>query len=97
MGIIPFCNWRIFSSSMSAQVTIIPKSARHAPTTKPTKPEPTTVICTRASRLLLPYRFGQFFHPELWAGLVKLRHDAFDRSLAAQLLNVMTGEAVGRE
>src|SRR5438477_3020034 len=44
MGILPAASVRIFDSSLSMQTTVFPFSARHAPTTSPTYPLPTTAI-----------------------------------------------------
>src|SRR6185369_6931173 len=46
MGRTLFFSPSIFAASTSAQMTALPVSARHPPTTRPTYPEPTTVMFT---------------------------------------------------
>src|SRR5438552_14158516 len=49
MGEIPRFRSAIFVSSLSTQVTSMPKSARHAPVTSPTYPVPTMQMFMRES------------------------------------------------
>src|SRR5688572_2961820 len=49
MGISPPLSVAILSASLSTQITALPFSARHAPTTRPTYPVPITPIFTVAS------------------------------------------------
>src|SRR5438309_2960212 len=45
MGASPRLNWAIFAASTSTQATSTPNSAKQAPVTSPTYPEPTTAMC----------------------------------------------------
>ena len=44
IGMIPWFSFSILIGSMSTQVTLFPISAKHAPETSPTYPDPITVI-----------------------------------------------------
>src|SRR5512141_684 len=44
MGISPRVSWATLPASLSTQTTSLPFSARHAPTTSPTYPVPTTAM-----------------------------------------------------
>src|SRR6266481_1860072 len=47
MGTSPRLSAASFFSSLSTKMTSWPRSAKQAPATKPTYPEPTTAICMR--------------------------------------------------
>src|SRR5665213_41271 len=44
MGVSPASSRTTFAASLSAQITVLPSSARHVPVTSPTYPAPTTAI-----------------------------------------------------
>src|SRR5260221_9937088 len=88
MGRTLFRRPSILVSSRSAQRTAFPVSARHAPTTRPTYPEPTTVMFTRsvkerrdaghhlvellARQLGVDRQGGKFLRPRLALGALTL-------------------------
>src|SRR5712692_1165018 len=49
IGILPDLIEAILASSLSTQVTLMPKSAKQPPLTSPTYPVPTTAICIRST------------------------------------------------
>src|SRR4030088_515034 len=57
MGICPFCSASTFLWSLSTQVTLCPTSAKHAPVTRPTYPEPIIEIS-----MILLRRSSPFFY-----------------------------------
>src|SRR5439155_25359034 len=52
MGTWPAFKAASFCSSLSTKITSCPRSAKHAPATRPTYPDPTTAICIRCSGCL---------------------------------------------
>src|SRR5437016_7628491 len=52
MGTWPAFKAASFCSSLSTRTTSCPRSAKHAPATSPTYPDPTTAICIRCSGCL---------------------------------------------
>src|SRR5947199_1866436 len=61
MGTWPAFKAASFCSSLSTRITSCPRSAKHAPATSPTYPDPTTAICIRYSGYLTENRFDNYF------------------------------------
>src|SRR5207249_264316 len=61
MGTWPAFKAASFCSSLSTRMTSCPRSAKHAPATSPTYPDPTTAICIRYSGYLSENRFDNYF------------------------------------
>src|SRR5437667_12821552 len=61
MGTWPVFKAASFCSSLSTRMTSCPRSAKHAPATSPTYPDPTTAICIRCSGYLSENRFDNYF------------------------------------
>src|SRR5207244_12607325 len=61
MGTWPAFKAASFCSSLSTRITSCPRSAKHAPATSPTYPDPTTAICIRYSGYLTENRLDNYF------------------------------------
>src|SRR5437588_6296477 len=88
MGTWPAFKAASFCSSLSTRMTSCPRSAKHAPATSPTYPDPTTAICIRYSGYLSENRFDNYFisfscggcanHlPPHWSDITPIRDDSY--------------------